>query len=186
MKIKKVLAVLAISALALSSMSCRATERYRRAQELRELSKPLRCTKEFGRYQFPAGWVEAGANEPDYYYYYPREYADSDTVPYYVVVCHSENEYSEEDNHYFCNDEYQNLVETYGEDAVDITGNGQCDQGQFAMFEITTDEAHIYQWYILGDYEQVLFELTVEDDTTFDPDTTYYEVESVTDYFRWN
>ncbi len=185
MKIKKVLAVLAVSALALSSMSCRATERYRRAQEEEAANRPLRCSKEFGRYEFAPGWIEAGSNGSDFYYYYPSEFEDYDVVPYDIAVVHSANDYSLENNVNFCGDEYQNIVEAYGEDAVNNVSNVATDGERWVTFEIITDDIHFYRWYTLGDYEQVLFELTINDEASFDDDDLY-EVENGVYSFSWD
>ena len=185
MRIKKALSVLVITALALSSMSCRATERYRRAQELEAANSPLRCSKEFGRYYFNPGWSEAESNDPYSFVYYPSEYSDADSAPYYLTITYSENEYLEDDHSTFCNDEYQKLVEIYGEDAVNVRGNGTGSGYAFVLYEIITEDVHIWRRYVLRDYEQVLFELTVEDESYYTEDL-YYETDEVSNRFRWN
>ncbi len=162
--IKKITSVIVIFAMALGFTSCRATERYERERAQQEANAPLICRKEFGSYRLNPGWIEAGSNEPDFYYYVPRGFENAGESPCIMYVSRSDNDYSEEENYRFCNDEYQNLCEMYPEGTVDIIMQGGINNNTACAFEITTENEHRYQWIILFDYEQITFELEVNDE----------------------
>ena len=103
-----------------------------------------------------------------------------------MTVTHETNEYSHEEGYSFGNIEYPILTEEYGEDAVTMTGMGGINDTGFASFEIQTEDTHIYQWYILGDYEQVLFELTVEDEDYAQENYIYEDVDNTTVTFYFD
>ena len=180
MNIKKVISVLTVSALALCFTACRARERYLNAEESRIAETPLVCHEAFGHYYFSPGWTEIGSGHSHTHSYCLKTDLDNPDRPYSVTVTHETNEYSYEEGYSFANIEYPILTEEYGEDAVTMTGMGGINDTGFASFEIQTEDTHIYQWYILGDYEQVLFELTVEDEDYAQENCIYDDVDNTT------
>ena len=186
MNMKKAVSVLIVSALALSFTACRARDRYLNAEETRIDETPLVCHESFGHYYFSPGWTEIGSGHSDTHSYCLKTDIDNPDRPYSVTVTHETNEYSHDEGYSFGSIEYPILIEEYGEDAVTIRFNGGINDNGFASYEILTEDTHEYRWYILGDYEQVLFVLTIEDDDYAQDNNLFGEVDSSVGTFHFD
>ena len=169
MKLRKAIVIPLILAMTLGLSSCRATERYTRAQEALEESRPLICEKEFGRYRFDPGWVEVESEsvDPDLYTYCLEEDLDSAVRPYYVTVRCEANDYGPDNYRQFSDDHYQMLTEEYGAENIEYDGFIITDNESGITqidFEIYDSDVHIYEWHLFIEDYHVTFELTVNDE----------------------
>lgn len=186
---KRIIALITVSALALSFTGCRARERYLRELKEKEATEPLVCDTAYGRIILGPEWVEAESESdpPDSYTFCLEEYADPFDPPYYLTYTHCTNDYSEDTDYLFANDELQALTEEFGEGNVSITMSGSFNNDTFVNFEIFTEDAHIYRAYRLRDHEHMIFELTVTDEEAAgDVDFEYLAFGEAPGSFIWN
>ena len=187
MRIRKAAAALMVLACVLNVIGCRARERYLNQEQIEQDSMPLECDENFGIYYFEPGWTQTGPGNSKLHSYCRKADADNPDRPYSLTVIYDTNEYSHDEGYTFCDILLPTiLAEKYGEDAVTMLESGGINNNAFASYEIRTDDAVIYRWYILGDYEQVLFELTAEDDDYVQEQGIYTDVYWAASTFYFN
>lgn len=181
MKFKKVLAAATVSVMALSSISCRATERYYNELEYIERTTPIRCRLDYGDFWLPGGWEEI--SEGSYQYIDPEDESNNA----YLTVTYETNDYVGDENYQFTCNQHDLICEEFPDATVNTILEGGINDDAGAIYRIDTGDMFIYRWYMVRSGDQVLFEVITDDGELLE--TEMYEqneLELGIMSFEWN
>lgn len=148
------------------------------------------CETDFGTYDIGYGWVEvtSHSNPPDYYSYCEDGNQDSVTPPNNLAVSHDMNYYGPDEGDAFATAIIQQLhgqAAAYDGTAA-MTEYGTFGENQVYRFDLDCGDFNIYQWYVCGDHEYVMFSLAVYDFDEAEEDHSMEVAEDAVYSFVWN
>lgn len=178
MKIRKVLAIVLISAMAFGSTACRARERYLAEYEEVISTTPVRCDLEYGRFDLPHGWEETGTGSY-------QLIGDDEYYSYYLTVTYDTNDYVDDDRYMFPNDNDEPIHQEFPDADIYVLMQGGISDDAAAVYFIENGDTYIVRWYRVRAGDQVMFELTTPDAGVQDSETMS-QIDHTVNGFHWN
>ena len=165
-------------------------DRDRDREETTETTEDLVCETDFGTYTIGYGWVEVEAqrNAPDNYTYCEAGNEDSRTPPNNLWVSHGTNYYAIDEGDDFCT---AILQQVHGQAAqfggtAQMTEYGTFGENEVYRFDLVCEDFTTIQWYVVGDYEYVMFSLAIYDEDEAEDDHCMDVAEEAVNSFEWN
>ena len=200
--LKSVIAYVTVTALLFGFAGCssRRTSRQEResqrdwAGEILETSDDsssdeIEVETDFGTFTINNGWVAVDSQTfGNTYVFSNEEDVDSTTPPNNLTVKYDVNPYSEDQHEDFCTAILQQLpgqAAAYNGTAA-LTEFGQFGENMCYRFDLDCEDFDIIQWYVIGDYEYVMFGLMIVDEDKADEDDCIQMTEDAVNSFVWN
>ena len=202
-RFKTVVSIILITAMLLCMSGCagsyrRSSRRDRDRDDAEESSEEtarddtgeIECETEFGTYTIGYGWVEVESHStpPDYYSYCAEGNENSQTPPNNLAVSHDTNYYGPDEDDDFATAILQQI---HGQAAAyngtaSMTEYGTFGENQVYRFDLEMEDFNIYQWYVCGDHEYVMFSLAIYDFDEAEEDHSMDVAEEAVNSFVWN
>ena len=198
---KKFLALITAAAFMFGSVGCFSVSTSRRhrdrdreereegEEEEEENSGELEIEADFGSFVVNNGWIEVtGRSNSSMYVFCNEDDEDSEDAPNNLTVTHDTNPYSEDEHEDFC---AAILQQIHGQAAMNNGTAAMTEYGTFGenmcyRFDMDCEDFDIIQWYVIGDYEYVMFSLMIVDEDAAEDDDAFQMAEDAVNSFVWN
>lgn len=177
MRIRKVAAVILVLVMASGSTACRARERYLKEREAIEVSRPVRCSLDYGRFELPPGWEEIRPGSYEFN-------GDDEHYSYNFTVSYDTNDYTDDDRYSFPNDNEESVHQEFPDADIQVLLEGGISDDAAVEYLIGNGDTYIVRWYRVRAGDQVMFELTTNDAAVQDSEVLM-QIDNTVSWFHW-
>ena len=196
---KKFLALITLTAFVFGAFGCSSLRTVRRnrdrdrdrdeREEEEEEPEELEIDAEFGTFVINNGWVlvdsQSGGSQ---YVFCNEDDTESRQAPNNLTVRNDTNFYAEDEHEDFCAAILQQIhgqAAQYNGTAA-MTEYGQFGENMCYRFDMDCEDLDVIQWYVIGDYEYVMFSLMIVDEDQAEEDNCIEMTEDAVNSFVWN
>lgn len=196
---KKFIALVTVAAFMFGAVGCsslRSVRRDRDRDRSREEeeeddndSDELEIEADFGTFVINNGWILVdGQSNSSRYVFCNEDDEDSSAPPNNLTVTNDTNYYSEDEHEDFCAAILQQIhgqAASYNGTAA-MTEYGTFGENMVYRFDMDCEDFDVIQWYVIGDYEFVMFSLMIVDEDKAEDDNAVQMTEDAVNSFVWD